>query len=326
MYAAAGGASIASRQARQKQRQQNKTNREAQQKKLAQLRAGIGTAVPVKTPTLSKQFHQLPQNYLRTPNAQARKLSAGYTTQSKLLLPIDEGNNSQQQLQQHQHYHPHQPGHHHIPPSPSRQNLRLHDEYRRQALKKSATASGALVSQADGTPPTTPTLCFASHKPGSEEHTDDSLHYPPNQLQIPIPHDSFLVTPATPLATSPNDCNNQLPSTPPPHGHLERKCSVYRGRELSALEEQNSNNTNNYNNRTTTITATTIHDIQGTDEYNYSIPNGGRPHYIHSTKQWTDGVDYCDSEHRQMGICTCDHVEVNLFVISVDTLAFSLFE
>lgn len=305
MYAAAGGASIASRQARQKQRQQNKTNREAQQKKLAQLRAGVGTVPVVKTPTQSKQFHQLPQNYLRTPNAQARKLSAGYTTQSKLLLPIDEGHNSQQQQ-----YQQHQPGHHHIPPSPSRQNLHHYDEYRRQALKKSATASGALVSQAE-TPPTTPTLCFASLKPGSEEHTDDSFHYPPNQLQIPLSHDSYLVTPATPLATSPN---NQLPSSPPPHGHLERKCSVYRGRELSALEEQNSNNTN-YNNRTTTITATTVHDIQGTDEYNYSIPNGGRHHHhIHSTKQWTDGVDYCDSEHRQMGICTCDHIEVNYYL------------
>lgn len=297
MYAAAGGASIASRQARQKQRQQNKNNREAQQKKLAQLRAGIGTAAPAKTPTQSKQFHQLPQNYLRTPNAQARKLSAGYTTQSKLLLPIDEGNNSQQ----HQHPHSSYTGHQ-IPPSPSRQNLNLHDEYRRQALKKSATASGALVLQAEATPPTTPTLCFV--KSGSEDQADEHNrhHLPPNQLHIPIAHDSFLVTPATPLPSP----TNQLP----PHGHLERKCSVYRGRELSALEEQNSNNNNNF---ATTINSTNVHDIQGSDEYNFNIPNGGRNHHqIHPAKQWTD-MDYCDSELRQMGICTCDHIEVMNF-------------
>lgn len=278
MYAAAGGASLASRQARQRQRQQNTKNRELQQKKLAQIKAGANDiTAPSKAPTQSKQFHQLPTNYLRTPNAQARKLSAGYTTQSKLLLPIDESNSNQ--------------NHQQIPPSPSRHHISQHhhyDELRRQHLRKSATASLPLVSQAEPTPPSTPTQCFGHLKPHSIDHGDDTLH-PSIHIQIPHPQDPIIVTPATPLA-SPHQLNA---------GQLERKCSVYRGRELNKQLEES-------NNKTTTITATTVHDLQVTDEFNYGIPNGGQT----TQKHWTDVADYYDSEHRQMGICTCDQIEV----------------
>ncbi|KAH8266604.1 hypothetical protein KR018_002936 [Drosophila ironensis] len=121
MYAAAGGASLASRQARQRQRQQKK-NQQLQAKlhpPKAPGAAGSGTAAGehgASTPTRgqSRQFHQLPTNYLRAPQAQGRKLSATYTTQSKLLLPIDEGDTqSVLQLRMHSHTHAHAHAHSH---------------------------------------------------------------------------------------------------------------------------------------------------------------------------------------------------------------------
>lgn len=121
MYAAAGGASLASRQARQRQRQQKKTQQ--LQAKLHPPKApGLGLvsddhAGGASTPTRSqsRQFHQLPTNYLRAPQPHGRKLSATYTTQSKLLLPIDEGD-TQSVLQlrmQHSHTHAHAHAHSH---------------------------------------------------------------------------------------------------------------------------------------------------------------------------------------------------------------------
>lgn len=274
MYAAAGGASLASRQARKRQQQQNTKDRELKQKQLAKLRTA-GASTPTKAPTQSKQFHQLPQNYLRTPNAQARKLSASFATQSRQnLCPISEGSQ--------------QPSVHisNLPRSPSRNQFE--NELRRQELRKSATASLPLVSQAEATPPTTPTQCFANTlKPPTD---DTNLLHQPIHIQIPFNQESIIVTPATPLA-SPHQLSNQL----------ERKCSVYRGRELNAQEE-------NFYNKTTTITTTTttIRDFKPNDEYNtfnYGMPNG---HHHH---KWAD-TDYCDSEHRHLGVCTCDHIEV----------------
>ncbi|XP_070070433.1 uncharacterized protein [Drosophila takahashii] len=121
MYAAAGGASLASRQARQRQRQQKKTQQ--LQAKLHPPKAagavglasgGDHAAEGASTPTRSqsRQFHQLPTNYLRAPQPHGRKLSATYTTQSKLLLPIEEGDTqSVLQLRMHSHAHAHSHGH-----------------------------------------------------------------------------------------------------------------------------------------------------------------------------------------------------------------------
>ncbi|XP_062142794.1 uncharacterized protein LOC133850667 isoform X1 [Drosophila sulfurigaster albostrigata] len=122
MYAAAGGASLASRQARQRQRQQKK-NQQLQAKlhppKAAGAGAGLGAAdhggASTPTRSQSRQFHQLPTNYLRAPQPQGRKLSATYT-QSRSLLPIEEAGDTQSvlQLRMHSHTHgPHAHGHGH---------------------------------------------------------------------------------------------------------------------------------------------------------------------------------------------------------------------
>uniref|UniRef100_A0A182MZ61 Uncharacterized protein n=1 Tax=Anopheles dirus TaxID=7168 RepID=A0A182MZ61_9DIPT len=76
MYAAAGGASLASRQARKKQAQQNTKNKATNQQILREKLA----AKAATTPTKSKPFHQLPASYLRAPHQHHRKLSAGYTS------------------------------------------------------------------------------------------------------------------------------------------------------------------------------------------------------------------------------------------------------
>uniref|UniRef100_A0A182Q5Q9 Uncharacterized protein n=1 Tax=Anopheles farauti TaxID=69004 RepID=A0A182Q5Q9_9DIPT len=76
MYAAAGGASLASRQARKKQAQQNTKNKATNQQILREKLA----AKAATTPTKSKHFHQLPASYLRAPHQHHRKLSAGYTS------------------------------------------------------------------------------------------------------------------------------------------------------------------------------------------------------------------------------------------------------
>ncbi|XP_033150737.1 uncharacterized protein LOC108608514 isoform X2 [Drosophila busckii] len=116
MYAAAGGASLASRQARQRQRQQKK-NQQLQAKLHPPKAAGAvvladhgGASTPTRS--ASRQFHQLPTNYLRAPQPQGRKLSATYT-QSKSLLPIEEAGDTQSVLQLRMHSHTHAHGHAH---------------------------------------------------------------------------------------------------------------------------------------------------------------------------------------------------------------------
>ncbi|XP_034474912.1 uncharacterized protein LOC117782078 [Drosophila innubila] len=121
MYAAAGGASLASRQARQRQRQQKK-NQLIQAKLHPPKAPGVGVEIGAtdhggaSTPTRSqsRQFHQLPTNYLRAPpQPQGRKLSATYT-QSRSLLPIEEAGDTQSvlQLRMHSHSHSHSHDHH----------------------------------------------------------------------------------------------------------------------------------------------------------------------------------------------------------------------
>lgn len=238
MYAAAGGASLASRQARQRQRQQKKTQ-QLQAKLHPPKAAGLVAADHgASTPTRqSRQFHQLPNNYLRTPQSQSRKLSASYTAQSKLLLPIDEGD-TQSVMHMHMHTHAHHSGHahqghshhahshahqghhqhmgrytldaqhHHLgrvsPKLVHRHSGSSGTSFHHSHLPKSATATLPLVSQVEATPPTSP--------PGVAVAGDDLTGgIPPRTMtttgqeeasSMALPcHDSIIVTPATPMAS-----------------------------------------------------------------------------------------------------------------------------
>jgi hypothetical protein len=117
---------------------------------------------------------------------------------------------------------------------------------------------------------------------------------------MPTLGDNFIITPATPLpspqnnkqATADQDEQDEDPMDTFP---LERKCSVYRNRKLESNEE------NYYN--ATTINVTDVDEMNLQPPlYPGQIPNGiPHPH-------WAD--EYCDSEHRTLGVCTCDHIEV----------------
>lgn len=87
MYAAAGGASLAHRQARKRQAAQD-TKDKAKLKSLKEKQALEAKAEPAATK--SRQFHQLPAEYLKAPHLHDRKFSVGYTGHSKQLLPISE--------------------------------------------------------------------------------------------------------------------------------------------------------------------------------------------------------------------------------------------
>ncbi|XP_055388184.1 uncharacterized protein LOC129616585 [Condylostylus longicornis] len=188
MYAAAGGASLASRKARQ-----NKQKKYQAQ----QARARAVNEIAQPRVQQSRQFHQLPPNYLRTPGGgPSRKLSAAsFATQSKLLLPIHEGHqqhphthhhrhpsgaityygNQQSIINQHSQYHSHLPHgavlhhsrqnlHHGRPSTP---RLSQTDESLipdKPHLIKSATASFPLVSQIEATPPATPLISIETNK------------------------------------------------------------------------------------------------------------------------------------------------------------------
>ncbi|XP_065358330.1 uncharacterized protein LOC135952362 [Calliphora vicina] len=235
MYAAAGGASLASRQARQRQRQQKKTQ-QLQAKLHPPKAAGIVvTDQGASTPTRhSRQFHHLPNNYLRTPQAQARKLSASYTAQSKLLLPIDEGD-TQSVMHMHMHSHAHghytHPGHSHhahshahqgahhqhmSPYTPDAQHTHHHHgrvsprlvhrhsgssgtSFHYSHLPKSATATLPLVSQVEATPPTSPEGVAVA---GDQVTGDTPPTMTGQEASMALPcHDSIIVTPATPMAS-----------------------------------------------------------------------------------------------------------------------------
>ncbi|XP_055683259.1 uncharacterized protein LOC129790074 [Lutzomyia longipalpis] len=285
MYAAAAGASLGSRQARKQQRQQNNKNREllkqGLKEKLASKAAGSAT------PTKSRQFHQLPPNYLRTPYAQARKLSASYAQHGSKMM-IDATPSSPHTPH---HAHPHHQHFHSYdtqcqkPASPSPSQHDLH----RQQLIKSATATFPLVSRSDLSPPPSP-----GYTPVGD-HTNNLL------LIIDQPNregsglhptaDSIFVTPATPIA-SPGHITRQGSPTLALQlpGPLERKCSVYRARKLDTVDPMDPN--------TPTVT------IKVDDAY--AVPYGYDP--LLPNGKWCPS-EYCDSEHRHFGVCTCDHIE-----------------
>lgn len=345
MYAAAGGASLASRQARQRQRQQKKSQQ--LQAKLHPPKAPC-ISVPehgASTPTRhSRQFHQLSNNYLRTPQAQGRKLSASYTAQSKLLLPIDEGD-TQSVLHMRIHSHPHAhghshhshshqeqqhmvpyTGHHHGRVSPKlvhRHSGSSGTSFHHSHLPKSATATLPLVSQVEATPPTSP-LGVAVVK------ASDGTALPPTtclEANSSLPyHDSIIVTPATPMAspghvakpheelseavaekqplTSAVDSCDDEDLIQPPTGPLERKCSVYRMRRSDAFE---------YDPPTaiTTGVRRQFRELQFNQQNQHYEPLLSEdPQLMFKGFSSTTGrkIQFC--AYCEEGICVCEHIEV----------------
>jgi hypothetical protein len=320
MYAAAGGASC--RNARRRQQQQavkdklDKAN--ALKEKLAAAKAQLASKQPK-----SKQFHQLPANYLRTPYGGARKLSAGYTGHSsKLLLPINEQSANQhspsQQFLSSSHYHQHNHSNQH-PRTPTlghhRGDLRLdvnHHHQHHKTLTKSATASFPLALHAHS-PPTSPPIN------GNNNNNFCPFHHPKQfkasqsnllSVQVPVANENgIIITPATPLVSpSPSggdkqqqqhqqqSHNQQMGSLHDlrksgvddlPEFPLERACSVYRNRKLEAEEDATTTKVNITN-----------------EQQQFYMPNG------YNTQQWTNEDEFCDAENREC-VCTCDRVEVN---------------
>ncbi|XP_037958167.1 uncharacterized protein LOC119687770 [Teleopsis dalmanni] len=228
MYAAAGGASLASRQARQRQRQQKKTQQlqaKLHPPRTALLPAEHGVSTPTRQ---SRQFHNLPTNYLRTPQFHARKLSASYTAQSKLLLPIDESDtqsmlhirmhaqahkhhthHSHSHAQAHAYQYNHQQQHQqtagssHLHGRVSPKLVHRHsgssgNSFHHMYVPKSATATLPLVSQVETTPPSTPTGTGT----GTAKISDSTEGPAVDHDAITVPQlDAVIVTPATPTAS-----------------------------------------------------------------------------------------------------------------------------
>ncbi|XP_052894215.1 uncharacterized protein LOC128301667 [Anopheles moucheti] len=216
MYAAAGGASLASRQARKKQAQQNTKNKATNQQILREKLA----AKAATTPTKSKHFHQLPASYLRAPHQHHRKLSAGYTSipgsdqqhphhkfgdqpcTSYTGVPGGHGHGPHlggPAVHAHHHHHHHHgapggvahPCHLHgagpsghppasgasFPPMPKPTGFREYDKLvRRQQLTKSATATLPLVSQAQQDLTPPQTPTFGDSV-GTEPHAGHQHHH-----------------------------------------------------------------------------------------------------------------------------------------------------
>lgn len=309
MSAAAAGASC--RNARKRQAQQIIKDKAEAAKKLKE-KLEAAKAAELSAHPKSKQFHQLPPNYLRAPPAQGRKLSVGYTGHgSKLLLPISEQSAqhhspSQQTLhhhQRHQHHYTNEPR----TPTFGHRELRLDGK-----LTKSATATFPLISHA-GTPPASPGICFRQHQQFFKDNPSNLLSAQ-HQLNIQVArNDGIIITPATPLP-SPSPSTNHLKQQEDrnltvdrgsdervnanaddlPEFPLERTCSVYRNRKLEANEK-------------TTINIADMDEEQQQQQfYPGGMPNGNGGHHTH----WAD--EFYDAESRTMGVCTCDHVEVNL--------------
>lgn len=303
MYAAAGGASC--RNARKRQAQQLVKDKAAQAKALKD-KLDAEKAAEQSTPTRSKQFHQLPASYLRAPHVpHGRKMSAGYTGSSgKLLLPI-----SEQSAQRHSpsqrtlHHHSRQNLHYsNEPQTPTHRHRELRLEIEHRKLSKSATASFPLVSHA-GSSPNSPAICFRQQQFFKEGQSNLlSAHHP---VHIQIPHgDGIIITPATPLPSpSPSSQKQQAQQTAQvenaddlPEFPLERTCSVYRNRKLEA-------------NDPTTLNLADIDDEYQQQYYPGGMPNGSSGHHAH----WAD--EYYDAESRTVGVCSCDHIEVNLMYL-----------
>ncbi|XP_065075845.1 uncharacterized protein LOC135699491 isoform X2 [Ochlerotatus camptorhynchus] len=276
MYAAAGGASLASRQARKKQAAQNTKNKATNQLILREKLA----AKAVTTPTKSKPFHQLPASYLRAPHQHHRKLSAGYTTvpgydqHHKSLVPISEQSSSS-----HGAHPPHTPHHHN-----------LHHHHHPGQPGPCYVVHGPAGGSAG-----TATAATAAHPPfpkptGFREY--DKLATPPGKLNLQLTS-----TTANLGATD----DEGRPLTPAP-GALERKCSVYRSRKLDPFDEHYFKNT--------TISHQQQHHHHLDDAFyaqhkHQQLPNGEQQSYV---CKWDTEYYCCDTEQRQLGVI-CDHIE-----------------
>lgn len=139
-------------------------------------------------------------------------------------------------------------------------------------------------------PPQTPTFCFREFQAHNRLLstmnllTDDQ----PLQIQIPSLHDHFKITPATPLPSP------RHPEATDDNQPLERTCSVYRNKKLDRNEE------NLYKSTTINVDDYNLQLPQG--PFIPGVPNGG--HHPH----WADELGEGD---REIGVCTCDHIEVN---------------
>uniref|UniRef100_A0A336MGG5 CSON000787 protein n=1 Tax=Culicoides sonorensis TaxID=179676 RepID=A0A336MGG5_CULSO len=283
MYAAAGGASLASRRADKKKALQQKKN-ESQQKLLREKMAQAKVSSSLETPTKSKGFHQLPANYLRPPQGVGRKLSATYTgvQGSRCLLPINEGSFTDELK------------------SPSTGGAHLLG-FGTSGLHRSQTATIPFMFQQDASgvsPPATPNVCFPTERPPftAFTYTNDPIDKPNLTLTIPG-QDPIIITPATPIPTPLHP--NLLPTSSTAAYQLERKCSVHR-RKLDTFEEQ-FYRTTNYQ------TAQELYNEEFraylAAHQSVFLPNGGQ------RQPWEE--PWClDPEHQQQGICTCDHLEV----------------
>ncbi|XP_031632361.1 uncharacterized protein LOC116346449 isoform X2 [Contarinia nasturtii] len=214
MYAAAAGHSVSARQKRKVQQAQNVKNKALLQQGLKD-KLAASRASNLTPKAQSRQFHNLPSSYLRAPQAHVRKLSAGYTTQNKILVPINESNNqyfahfhNHHHYHTHEHEHPslaHEHHHHHRPVSPRPTSAH---HLSTQRLIKSATASIPLVSQYEFTPPDSPSLKPHISTVDYDDDNGDAF----NKINVPC-----IVIPASPVPHTPEQ--------------LERKCSFYRGRK-----------------------------------------------------------------------------------------------
>lgn len=334
MYAAAGGASLASRQKRKNQAAQNVKNKALLQQGLKDKLAATRASNLAPSKAQSRPFHNLPSTYLRAPQAHlpVRKLSAGYTTQSKILVPINESNNQyfshfhphatplhhphhlhhhhdhdhDHSTPTHDHHHHHQHLHHHDPqlhhfraatPRPSVvHDPSIHVHHR---LTKSATASIPLVSHlSDITPPDSPSCLL---KPPQTPLPTQQSHVTFGVGTAEC-HDSTVAAAQQAQSNVPYFVIPATPATspgPPNTEQLERKCSIFRGKQFEFDD--------------------TFHEADYADEYH--VKHAIKPHHtttavatatvvsaVPVVERWTDS-ECCDSDH-QNSVCTCDHTEV----------------
>lgn len=312
MSAAAAGASC--RNARRKQalalKQAEKEAAErALQEKLERKRARENA------PPKRRQFHNLPEDYLRAHAVQGRKFNTGYTGHSsKLALPSHEqsssGHRQHHRSPSHQNLHSsskHHPHYHqllnfsdHTPTHRNRSASIMRLGVDQNKLTKSATASFPLALMHDSDQ-THHNLMHANNKK-------------PIEIQIPVPFaDGIFITPATPIPSqSPNDQQQQRAAEAAEAAEaedeflnypLERVCSVYRNKKLG-FEDPTINFYDEEDERQRLkLQQHQLQQLENGEFYSGAVPNG-QHHHTH----WTDGLHHDDDEEAYR---ICDHIEVN---------------
>lgn len=330
MYAAAGGASLASRQKRKNQAAQNVKNKALLQQGLKDKLAASRASNLAQTPTRaqSRQFHNLPATYLRTPQAHMRKLSAGYTSQSKILVPINESNNQyfahhhghhqhehdhdasehmadhdqphSSHLHHHHHMHPHHHHHPHLFPSQSHRkpssaiaavaaaSLRATDH----GLHFLGADNKKLIKSATASIPLT--------QYGRDDSSTSLFKQPISILTTHDDHVRFAIDddspPEWPVPNIVTPAEPQPSTTLLVSDDVERRCSF----NLDHIKTTHDESKKLYDETLIKI---------GTDDAQHDDL-----HAVHATtksiciEKWTDS-ECCDSEH-QHSTCTCDHSEV----------------